>query len=111
MSASAACGADSGTGSTAINSVVISGATRSIQPGQTLQLTASAFTASGVQVVAPGTFAWSSTVASVASVDQTGKASGIVVGQTSIIATVGGVAGTYALSVATNTPSARSAPR
>ena len=90
-----------GTGTSAkpVASVAITGASGSFATGTSVQLTAAAFDAGGAQIASPGTFSWSSSAPSVATVDQAGKVSTLAAGTTNISATVVGVTGTAALTV------------
>ena len=79
--------------------VTISGGRPGIIPGQNLQLTATAYDGTGAVVADPGTFVWSSSSQSVATIDQTGKVSAVAAGQTTIKAALTSVSGTYTLTV------------
>ncbi len=79
-------------------SVTVSPAAGTIAPGDTLRLSASAADANG-RVVAGAEFAWSSSDASVASVDDTGLVRGVVPGEAAITAASGGVEGTADITV------------
>lgn len=97
-----ACGgADGGTTPPAatVSRVTVSGPLTPIYSGQTAQLAAAAFTASGAGVVNPGSVAWSSSAMSVATVDQTGLITAVRVGTTTISAKIGSVTGTLGLTV------------
>src|SRR5258708_8758723 len=71
----------------------------SVPTGQLVQLQAAAFTASGTQIASPGIFTWSSSSSSTASVDQSGRVTGVAPGQAIISASVSGVSGTLAILV------------
>lgn len=106
----AACGGSDGGGTTTpvrvVSRVTVTAPTTTINPGETVQLSAAAFDNAGAQITTPGTFVWSTSSASVASVDQTGKVAGIAAGTAIVTADVSGVKGT--LSVRVN-PSATTA--
>jgi plastocyanin len=78
--------------------VEVTGATATLAPGQTVQLTATPKTAAG-QTVSGAAVAWSSAAPSVASVDGSGVVTGVAAGTTEIRATANGVTGRYAVTV------------
>ncbi len=97
----AACGgSDGGTAPPKVVSrVTVTGATTTIFPGEAAQLTASAFDNTGAPISNPGSFAWSTSSTTVASVDQTGRVSGIAAGTAIITADLSGVKGTLSVKV------------
>jgi plastocyanin len=106
-----ACG-DGGTGSvpgpggSTVASVSIGNVPTTITVGQSAQLTATALDASHAPVANPGTFVWSSGAISVATVDQTGKITGVSPGSTTISASVAGIVATASIPV-TPSPAAK----
>ncbi len=97
------CGSGDSTGpggSTAVASVTVSPASASLGVGATEQFSARATDGTGAAVT-NGSISWSSSDATVATVDSKGLATGKSVGTTTITATVGAVSGTAALSVTT----------
>jgi plastocyanin len=88
-----------GVGGTSPATVVISGVSGSYATGVTVQLTATALDASGARIGKPGTFTWTSSLPSVASVDATGNVSTRSAGTTSISAKVAGITGSTTLTV------------
>src|SRR5258707_11708000 len=99
----AACGG-SESSSTGTNNgvarVTVTSASTSVTTGQSVQLQAVAYTTSGTQIASPGIFTWSSSSSSIASVDQSGRVTGVTPGQAIISASVSGVAGPLAVLVA-----------
>ena len=91
----ASCGSDGGTTSIgpAVSKVVMADVNSALVPGKTVQLVVFAFNASGTVLVNPGTFAWSSSAPSVATISQTGVLSAVTAGSTVIAAALGGVSG------------------
>jgi uncharacterized protein YjdB len=67
--------------------------------GDAQQFTATAIYANNVTAVVTAQCAWSTSAASVASIDSTGKATGIAAGAATITATYQGVAGTASLTI------------
>ena len=99
----ASSGSASGSASVSVtlsaSSVVLTPAEADIGPGDTLRLVAEAFDANGDTV--PGAeFSWSSSDASVASVDVSGLVRGVAEGRAAITAAVGHTQGTSEITVA-----------
>ncbi len=97
----AACGGSDG-GTTpvrTVSTVKISGATTTLTSGQTLQLTAVAADGGGATIANPGIVLWSSTATKVATVDQSGKVTGVSAGYAIITADAAGVKGAYSITV------------
>ncbi|HYT84527.1 MAG TPA: Ig-like domain-containing protein [Gemmatimonadales bacterium] len=93
-------GAATLTVSQVVTSVVVSPATATLSAlGLTQQFSAVALDGNG-RPVAGQAFTWASSVPAIASVDQTGLATGLAIGSVTIGATAAGVAGTATLSVA-----------
>ncbi|MEO8560571.1 MAG: Ig-like domain-containing protein [bacterium] len=95
-----ACGGDAGSPTVVtpgVASVSIAGVPNSLPVGQNAQLTATALNTSQTPVVNPGPVTWSSSAPAIASVDVSGKVTGLVAGSTSISAKVAGVTGTTSL--------------
>lgn len=99
----AACGGSDGGGTTTpvkvVSRVTVTAANAAINPGETLQLTAAAFDNAGAQITSPGSFVWSTSSTTVASVDQSGKVAGIAAGTAIITADLSGVKGTISVKV------------
>jgi uncharacterized protein YjdB len=76
--------------------------TSSILTGQTTQFTLKFYNNLGVSTTVPAAVVWSSDNQPVATVSQTGLASGIAVGQANIKATYNGISATAALTVVVN---------
>jgi hypothetical protein len=76
--------------------------TSSILTGQTVQFTLKFYNNLGLSTTVPATVVWSSDNLTVATVSQTGLASGITVGQANIKATYNGISVTAALTVVLN---------
>lgn len=76
--------------------------TSSILTGQTAQFTLKFYNNLGVSTTVPATVVWSSDNLTVATVSQTGLASGVTVGQANIKATYNGISVTAALTVVLN---------
>lgn len=76
--------------------------TNSILTGQTAQFTLKFYNNLGVLAPTPSTIVWSSSSATIASVSQTGLASGLTVGQTTIKAMYNSISITAALTVVVN---------
>ena len=92
-----ACGGDS-SGPPKVASVGVTALTNQIEVGATLQLTASALDGKGNPL--PGrVITWTSSAASVASVDNAGIVTGVTPGSATITATSEGVSGTVGLTV------------
>lgn len=77
-----------------VASITVNGLTTGLNIGQTAQLTVTATDGAGGTVSNPGTVTWTSSVPTVATVDQTGKVTAAATGNTIITATTGGVSGT-----------------
>lgn len=89
-----ACSGDGyGAATPVITRVTVSSGGPSLLPGQTVQLTATAFDADGAVVANPGTYAWSSSNTAVATVDQSGKVTTVAQGQTEVRAALPNVSG------------------
>ena len=101
LAVAVACGSDGTTGTTVrtVASVTVTGASTLLNVGQSTQLTATAADGAGVTIASPGTVVWSSGTTLVATVDQTGKATGVSPGNAVITATAAGVKGTITLVV------------
>src|SRR5258708_3815141 len=98
----AACGG-SESSSTGTNNgvarVTVTSASTSVTTGQLVQLQGAALPAAGAPNAAPGNLFWSSSSSSTASVDQSGRVTGVAPGQAIISASVSGVSGTLAILV------------
>ena len=81
-------------------SISVSPATGSVDAGKTIQLTATAYAASGAVITSP-TIAWSSSDASLAAVSASGVVTGIATGTVTITAASGSVSGSATLQVNT----------
>ncbi|MDH3272821.1 MAG: Ig-like domain-containing protein, partial [Gemmatimonadota bacterium] len=81
-----------------VANVVVAPDPASVEVGLTLQLQASAFDASGTQIMGQAV-TWESTVTGVATISASGVATGMSVGSTVIRATIGGVTGSRTLTV------------
>ncbi len=81
-----------------VTQVEVTGATTTLAPRQTVQLTATARTAAG-QAVGGATVAWSSSAPAVATVDAAGLVTGVAAGSVEIRAAAGAVTGRYAITV------------
>jgi hypothetical protein len=99
----AACGGSDGGPSSVrtVAKVTVSAGTSvtTLNPGQTLQLTATAVDASGATIANPGLVIWASSATTVATVDQSGKVTAVGAGTTNITADAGGVKGTLSIKV------------
>jgi plastocyanin len=99
----AACGGSDGGGTTTpvrvVSRVTVTAPTTTINPGETVQLSAAAFDNAGAQISNPGNFVWSTSSTTVASVDQTGKVAGIAAGTAIVTADLSGVRGTLSVKV------------
>ncbi|HSA56998.1 MAG TPA: Ig-like domain-containing protein [Gemmatimonadaceae bacterium] len=84
--------------SVVIGSVSVTPSTATRIPGETVQLTAAAMSPAG-DVIAGQTFDWSTSNASVASVDENGLVTALTVGAAMITAEVGGKQGTASITV------------
>ncbi len=96
----AACGGSDG-GTTPVRTVAkvtVSGAS-ALNVGQTTQLTAVAVDAAGATITSPGVVIWTSSITTVATVDQAGKVTAVGAGTTNITADAAGVKGTLSLKV------------
>jgi plastocyanin len=103
-------GSDAGTtipNTKTVKTITVTGAPASTSVGQSAQLAATAFDASGTPLASPGTFAWSSSSANVATVDQSGKAVALAAGTTSISASLSGVTGSTAFVVSASVSSVK----
>ena len=78
--------------------VVVAGSTALIV-GQNTMLSATAFEASGAQIVSPGAATWSSSAPLIATVDQTGKLTGVGAGTATASADIAGVRGSLAIRI------------
>jgi len=85
-----------------VSAVSVSPASASVQPGQTLQLTATTWDSAG-NVLTGRTVSWSSSNSNAATVSRTGLVSGVTAGSATITATSEGKSGTAAVTV-TNAP-------
>lgn len=97
-----ACGGSDGGGTTpvkVVSRVTVTAPTATINPGETVQLTAAAFDNTGAQISSPGNAVWSTSSTTVASVDQSGKVAGIAAGTAIITADIAGVKGTLSVKV------------
>ena len=96
----AACGgSDSTTVTPTVTRVAVTGPSTTLNVGQSTILSAAAFGTSGTQITGAGSAAWSSSAASVASVDQAGKVTGVGAGSATITADIAKVKGTFTLTV------------
>ena len=97
----ASCGGSDSTtpGAKVVSRITVTGATTTLNVGQTAPLTAAAFDASGVQISSPGTTTWSSSATTVANVDQAGKVTAVGGGSATITADITGVTGTLLITV------------
>ena len=96
----AACGgSDSTTVTPTVTRVAVTGPSTTLNVGQSTILSATAFGASGTQITGAGAAAWNSSAASVASVDQAGKVTGVGAGSATITAAIANVKGTFTLTV------------
>ena len=96
----AACGgSDSTTVTPTVTRVAVTGPSTTLNVGQSTNLSAAAFGTSGTQITGAGSAAWSSSAASVASVDQAGKVTGVGAGSATITADLAKVQGTFSLTV------------
>jgi uncharacterized protein YjdB len=96
----AGCGGD-GTGiqgSRPVDAVTVTAPTTEIRVGETVQLSATALDVDG-NVLEGKSFEWSSGIATVATVSETGLVTGHVKGQSEIRATTEGVTGTLVITV------------
>ena len=82
-----------------VSSVSVSPSSASIEEGETQRFTATAYTSDNA-VISGKTFAWTSSMASVATINSSGLATGVDAGSTTITATVDGKSGTALLTVA-----------
>ena len=109
--AAVGCGGSDGGGTTTptrvVSRVTITGATTTINAGESAQLSAAAFDNAGAQIANAGAFVWSSSSSTIATVDQTGKVAGIGAGTAIITADVSGVKGTLSLRVNASAPAAK----
>lgn len=99
----AACGGSDGTGPNGgggppVESVQLAGSTASIEVGETLQLTATAFDLDG-NVLSGRTVTWTSTNQAVAAVNAAGLVVGQTTGSATINATAEGKSGSYGITV------------
>ena len=100
LAVAAACGSDGGTTTVrTVASVAVSAASTTLNAGQTTQLTAVASDASGVPIASPGAITWSSGSTTIATVDQTGKVTGVSAGTAVITADIRGVKGSVSIKV------------
>ena len=101
LAAVASCGGSDSTtpGTKVVSRITVTGATTTLNVGQTAPLTAAAFDASGVQISSPGTTTWSSSATTVANVDQAGKVTAVGGGSATITADITGVKGTLIMRV------------
>ena len=98
----ASCGgSDATTPAKVVSRVTVTGPSSTLNVGQTTTLVAAAFDASGASFTNPGATTWSSSAATVAGVDQSGKATAAGAGSATITADIGGVKGTFMLTVRT----------
>ena len=98
----ASCGgSDATTPAKVVSRVTVTGPSSTLNVGQTTTLVAAAFDASGASFTNPGATTWSSSAAAVAGVDQSGKATAAGAGSATITADIGGVKGTFMLTVRT----------
>jgi len=97
----AACGgSDGGTNPVrTIAKVTVSGSNTALDPGQTTQLTAVATDAAGATIANPGIVLWTSSSATIATVDQSGKVTAVSEGNTTITADAAGVKGSFLIRV------------
>ena len=86
-----------------VSSVSVSPATAGLQPGQTIQVTATARTSSGT-IVSGQTFTWTSSNSAVASVNANGLVTAAAAGIATITATTSGVSGSASITVTAPPP-------
>lgn len=91
-----ACGGGGGDNNT-VTQIEVAPAQANLSPGQTVQFTATAKTASGKAVTAP--FTWQSNDPSIATVDANGVATGHAIGVTGMAAASGPISGSATLGV------------
>jgi plastocyanin len=84
-----------------VSRVTIVASATSLLVGQSLQLGVDARSVTGVPIGAPGPVTWRSSDTRVATVDDAGRLSAVAPGTTNVSATVAGVSGTTAFTVAT----------
>jgi uncharacterized protein YjdB len=82
----------------AVASVAVTPGTASLTPGQTVQLTATAYDANG-NALTGRAVTWSSSPAAVATVSGTGLATAVAVGTAKLTATIGGQSGSSSITV------------
>ena len=92
------CGGDSSSGPAA-TSIKVSPDAPTIRVGESVTLTATPVDASGNVVGVNGQIAWSSSAAAVATVDNTGKVTGVSAGTADITASIGQVSGSTRVTV------------
>jgi hypothetical protein len=99
----AACGEAASTKPAPIATVTVTAGTSSLAPGEFTQLVASAATAAG-QAVSGAQFSWLSDAPAVATVDASGRVTGVSPGTAAISATAGTVRGAVTLTVKAPVP-------
>ena len=92
-------GADSTTVAPTVVRVTVTGPSTTVNVGQSTNLSAAAYGASGALITGAGVAAWSSSAPSVASVDQAGKVSGVAAGSATITADFANVKGAFTIAV------------
>ena len=100
-------GADSPTVAPAVTRVTVAGPSTTLNVGQFTTLSATAFSASGVQIPGAGAPTWSSSAAAVAAVDQAGKVTGLAAGTATITADIAAVKGAFTLTVLAPVPATK----
>lgn len=95
-----ACGgSDSATATPSVTRVTVTGSSTTLNVGQSTNLIAAAYGASGTQITSAGAATWSSSAATVASVDQAGKVTGVGAGTATITAAIANVNGAFTVTV------------
>lgn len=97
------CGSDSPSGPGPIASVTINGPATTVLVARTLQLEAFARDSEGFALTG-FTFEWSTSDATIATVTQTGRVTGVAVGKVTIFARASGHEGSIQVTVETNQP-------
>jgi len=96
----AACGGSDSTSITpTVTRVAVTGPSTTLNVGQSTNLSAAAYGATGTQITGAGAATWSTSAASVASVDQAGKVTGVGAGSATITAAITNVKGTFTVTV------------
>lgn len=108
IAAAASCGSDKPTGTApAVATIIIADIRTLLNPGMSLQLAVFAFNQNGELIVNPGTFVWTSSAPSVATVSQVGIVTSLAAGSTTISAALGGATGTMNVVISAPTPATK----